>query len=187
MMLVPSRSTTAIDHIGYVPARKEAVPLAMSVPAFAGKILDRSGINYFLKLREPVGACFFESAVIAMSRRIPYHPSDIPRTEPHSGHVPINISRAAPNSWDVMSLGIIMGGTGYFLPGVACFDFEIIQITTPIKTVRRIRASGNPQNGHVAIARDFAPAAADATISVDDAAENKLVSIGVIDLSQLCE
>jgi len=150
----------------------------MSVPAFAGRILDRSGIGYFLAARsEPVGACFLLNAVMAMSRRILYHPSDIPRTEPHSGHVPINNSRAAPNSWAVMSLGIVIGGTGYFLPGVACFDFEIIQITTPIKTVRRMRARGKPQNGHVLIARSLAPAAADATISVEDAAENKLVSI----------
>jgi hypothetical protein len=185
MILVPSNKTTAIDHMGYVPARKEAVPLAMSVPAFAGKILDRSGMNYFLNLSEPVGACFLLNAIIAMSRRMPYHPSDIPRTEPQRGHVPMSSSRAAPKSWDVISLGIVIGGTGYFLPGVACLAFEIIQITTPIKTVRRINARGRPQNGHVAIARDFAPPAADATISDDDAAENNVVSIGVIILSQL--
>jgi hypothetical protein len=52
---------------------------------------------------------------MAMSRRIPYQPSDIPRTEPHSGHVPASSSRAAANSWPVMSLGIIIGGYGLLL------------------------------------------------------------------------
>jgi hypothetical protein len=110
-----------------VPARKEAVPLAISVPAFAGRIFDRLGIGYFLAARsEPVGACFLAIAVIAIMRRMAYHPSDIPRTEPHSGHVPASNSRAAPNSWAVMSLGIFMVVVGYLCFGVAFFEREII-------------------------------------------------------------